>query len=82
MPTIKHPNKRQEFVRVYRPHGTKYVQIRNGDLIDGIQKAQFAFVREFGYAPRQDKTVFEVLGVTGDWCIDMYEVDWEQGERR
>lgn len=67
-------NNRGESIRVFRPRGTKYGQAINPDLLAAMRQAMGSFVVEFGYAPKQEDTVWEINGVTGAWVADVLEV--------
>lgn len=71
MPTLK---RRHDHIRVYRPNGTRYTSARHSDVGTAIFLARCKFLEEFGYEPRQDHTVIECIGVTGDWVVDFLEV--------
>lgn len=71
MPILK---SRNQHIKVYRPNGTRYAQGRSMNMQEALQQAQQQFLQEFGYAPRQDETVIEIIGVTADWIVDLFEV--------
>jgi hypothetical protein len=71
MPLLK---SKHDYAKVYRPKGTRYAQGRGSTTAEAIAEARTAFCREFGSQPRQDQTVFEVIGVTASWVCDLFEI--------
>lgn len=71
MPIIK---SKYQHVKVYRPAGTRYGQGRDFNLRMAMNLAKKSFMDEFGHEPRQEDTVFECIGVTGAWVVDMFEL--------
>ena len=65
---------RFDHVKVYRPRGTRYGTGRHGEIERAVELAEEAFIREFGYAPRQEEVVIEIVGVTADWVVTYFEV--------
>lgn len=71
MPIIK---SRYDYIKVYRPNGTKYGQGQHVNLIMAMNIAKKNFLDEFGYEPRQAETNWEVVGVTGAWVVDFFHI--------
>jgi len=71
MPILK---RRYDYTKVYRPNGTLYSTARGSNYIVAISAAMLNFHSEFGRFPMQDKTSIEVIGVTGDWVVDVFEI--------
>lgn len=71
MPVIK---TRGSWVRVYRPVGARYAQVRSSSLSKIIPMAAAEFFYEFGYIPKPSETVIEINGVTGDYVCDFFEI--------
>lgn len=71
MPVI---SRRYDHVKVYRPNGTRYGQARDIDLRMAMMAAKKSFMDEFGYEPEQEHIVWEIVGVTAQWCVDFFEV--------
>lgn len=71
MPVVKG---KYQYTKVFRPPGTQYGQARDASVATAISRAGSKFYAEFGYVPKQEETVIEVIGVTGDWVVDYFEV--------
>jgi hypothetical protein len=52
----------------------RYAEGRDTDLRMAMNVAKKSFMDQFGYEPEQDETVFECIGVTGGWVVDIYEL--------
>lgn len=72
MPTYR---TRYEWTKVYRPNGTKYAGAKNARPDDAVRIALLNFISEFGREVRQEQAVIEVVGVTGEWCATVWEID-------
>lgn len=67
--------RRHDHIKVYRPNGTRYSEARSvASANNAAALAIWVFREEFGYAPKQEETVIEVVGVTGQWIATVYEV--------
>lgn len=73
MPLFK-TRSRSGYIKVYRPNGSRYAEGRDPVVATAIMKATLAFVDEFKQFPRQDETLVEILGVTGDWVATIFEL--------
>ena len=71
MPILK---TRSAYRKVYRPHGTRFAEARGTTPFAAIAFAWGNFFAEFGENPRQDETTIEVIGVTGDWIANVFEI--------
>jgi hypothetical protein len=72
---------RYQHVKVYRPSGTKYEHGRGKTIKQAVQNATERFQMEFGYLPRKEDTVIEVVGGTFTWAATFHEViDKSNGE--
>jgi hypothetical protein len=65
---------RGDHIRVFRPKGSKYARARDPVISVAIAHAMANFILEFGYVPKQEDSVIEILGTTGDWTVDFFEV--------
>jgi hypothetical protein len=74
MPILKR-RKGRNWMRVYRPAGARYAEARSVSATTGVKEALKAFAREFGRPPVQEKTNIEIMGVTADWCVTVWEID-------
>lgn len=73
MPLIKRRS-RGDNVKVFRPVGSRYSKARHQILMQAISMAQVNFMHEFGEMPRQEETIYEILGVTADWVVNLFEI--------
>ena len=82
MPTLKRAKTRrggrQQYTRVYRPHGTKFAEAKECELERAMDKAWYNFVKEFGRMPIQEQTFAEIVGVTGAWDVTVLEITNEE----
>lgn len=65
---------RSAYRKVYRPHGSRYSDGRGATPFTAISMAWGNFFAEFGENPRQEETFIEVMGVTGDWVVTLFEI--------
>jgi hypothetical protein len=72
MPKIKN---RYDYIKVYRPNGLLFAEGKHKDLVDAIVLAEDNFHKEFGRYTTQTKTFMEILGVTGQWCVTIFEIE-------
>ena len=72
MPILK---RRHDYVKLYRPNGAKYAEARNMNLNGALDLAMAAFFVEFGRRPVQEKTYVEIMGVTADWVVTVFEIE-------
>ena len=79
MPVIK---AQYDHVKVYRPNGTRYSQFRHCDLRIAMIMAKKLFMDEFGFEPEQQHIVWEIIGATGIWIVDFFEVLDQALEKR
>lgn len=56
-------------VKVYRPTGTRYGEGRHVVLNNAIALAIGAFAIEFGYVPKQDVVVIDIVGSVAEWHV-------------
>lgn len=80
MPVLK---SRYSHVKIWRPNGTKYANhtVTTANVRDtaaaaaiGVAICLEKFQEEFGYKPREDETVVEVVGVTGAVSVSLSEI--------
>ncbi len=75
MPIITRKHHRGNFVKFFRPQGTKFA---HGEFRrtpeEAVEEARIAFVREFKMLPLVEHTQFEVVGVTGGYKATMLEI--------
>jgi len=71
MPIFKN---RSQHVKVFRPGGLRYAEGRAITVNYAIASALANFYMEFGEVPKQSYTVFEVIGTTGQWIAQVFEV--------
>jgi hypothetical protein len=72
MPLLK---RRHDHTKVYRPNGTKYADGSGTAAEDAVFNAQWAFQGEFGYVPKPEHTIIEVLGVTAGFEARFMEIE-------
>lgn len=73
MPLVKQRS-RGDNVKVFRPVGSRYSEGRHGILMQAISKAQVNFMHEFGEMPKQEDTIYEIIGATADWVVNLFEI--------
>ena len=66
--------RREEHVRVWRPHGTRYAEGAASFLPEAVQRACDAFRAEHGAGVVRDRAVVEAVGVTGGWRAAVFEL--------
>jgi hypothetical protein len=72
MPVIKG---RYDFVKVYRPRGTKYSEGRDCNLNVAMSLAKKAFLDEFGYEPPNRHVIIEVVGSASfGWQVSFFDL--------
>ena len=71
MPLTKN---KYDYIKVYRPTGIKYGQGRHSNIVQAMIEARTSFIKEFGYEPISENVVVEIVGVTGLWIANFFEV--------
>ncbi len=75
MPTL---GGRKQYSRVWRPSGTRFASAKTRTIPDAVLDAFVAFRAEFGPRPVQERTVIEIVGVTGAWDATVFELPEEE----
>lgn len=75
MPVLR---RRYDNVLMFRPNGTRYSEGKHDDMDVALGAAWDKFVAEFGEVPVQERTIIEVLGVTGAWDVTLFELPAEE----